>query len=201
MRARNLSFRRVKKTGRLDHRNDYNKKRNKVANMLKSVKLKYFKKLKSNPKHFLKVVKCLTKQTSSIPILKDNNENAIHNDAEKATLLNNFFSFCFNDAYPPINMSDYNQLSQPDQCSCPEELLCTEDEILEMLLSIDTTKSSGPDGISGILYAEINSYQHCSWNYKAHEHVNSFREISYCLENIVCCSSSEREQSYLCVKL
>ena len=76
MRARNLSFRRVKKTGRLDHRNDYNKKRNKVANMLKSAKLKYFKKLKSNPKHFWKVVKCLTKQTSSIPILKDNNENS-----------------------------------------------------------------------------------------------------------------------------
>ena len=46
MRARNLSFRRVKKTGRLDHRNDYNKKWNKVANMLKSAKLKYFKKLK-----------------------------------------------------------------------------------------------------------------------------------------------------------
>ena len=49
------------------------------------------------------------------------------------------------------NMSDYNQLSQPDQCSCPEELLCTDDEILEMLLSIDTTKSSGPDSISGTM--------------------------------------------------
>ena len=66
MRARNLSFRHVKKAGRLDHRNDYNKKWNKVANMLKSAKLKYFKKLKSNLKKFWKVEKCLTKQTSSI---------------------------------------------------------------------------------------------------------------------------------------
>ena len=40
-------------------------KRNKVANMLKSAKLKYFKKLKSNPKNFWKVIKCLTKQTNS----------------------------------------------------------------------------------------------------------------------------------------
>ena len=44
-------------------------------------------------------------------------------------------------------------------------------------------------------YAETNSYQHCSWNYKAHEHVNSFWKIPHCLENIVCCSNSEREQS------
>ena len=85
------------------------------------------------------------------PILKDCNEKAIHNDTEKATLLNNFFSSCFNDAYLPLNMYDYNQLSQPDQCSCPEELLYVEDEILEMLSSIDTTKSSGPDGISGTM--------------------------------------------------
>jgi hypothetical protein len=36
MRARTLSFRCVKKTGRSEHRNDYKKKRNKVANMIKS---------------------------------------------------------------------------------------------------------------------------------------------------------------------
>ena len=50
-------------------------------------------------------------------------------------------------------MSDYKQLNQPDQSSCPdhEELLCAEDEILEMLLALDTTKSSGPDGISATM--------------------------------------------------
>ena len=32
---------------------------------------------------------------------------------------------------------------------CPDDLLCTEDEVLELLLSIDTSKASGPDGISG----------------------------------------------------
>ena len=67
MRARNLSFRRMKRTGGLHHQTDYKKKRNKVANMIKNAKLKYFKRLNpSNPKHFWKVVKYLTKQTSSI---------------------------------------------------------------------------------------------------------------------------------------
>ena len=151
MRARTLSFRRVKRTGRPEHRNDYKKKRNKVANMIKCAKSRYFKRLNpSNPKTFWKLVKCLTKQTS-IPILKDSQEKAVHDDTEKATLLNEFFSSCFNNAQPPLNMSDYNEFNQPDQDSCPEQLLCTEDEILEMLLSLDTTKSNGPDGISAMM--------------------------------------------------
>ena len=98
------------------------------------------------------------------------------------------------------NMSDYNQLSQPDQCSCPEELLCTDDEILEMLLSIDTTKSSGPDGISGTMLKRTTT-SIAPGITKLMNNVNLFQEIPYCLENIVCCSNSEREQSYLCVKL
>ena len=33
--------------------------------------------------------------------------------------------------------------------SCPLDLFCTEEEIFELLAGIDTTKSNGPDGISG----------------------------------------------------
>ena len=50
-----------------------------------------------------------------------------------------------------LNISDYNKLNLPDQDSCPEQLLCTEDDVLEMLLSLDTTKSRGPDGISATM--------------------------------------------------
>ena len=35
-----------------------------------------------------------------------------------------------------------------DPAGCPEELLCTEEEVLDLLLALDTTKSNGPDGIS-----------------------------------------------------
>ena len=32
------------------------------------------------------------------------------------------------------------------------ELLCTEDDVLDLLLSLDTTKANGPDGISAIMF-------------------------------------------------
>ena len=32
--------------------------------------------------------------------------------------------------------------------SCPDELLCTEEEVFSLLANIDISKSSGPDGIS-----------------------------------------------------
>ena len=152
MHARNLAFRRVKRTGRSNHLNDYKKKCNKVANMIKSAKSKFFMGLNpSNPKGFWKVTKYLTKQTSSIPILKDCDGNAIHDDEEKATLLNEFFSRCFNSAQPPLCASDLENLSQLSQDLCPEQYLCSEDEVLKKLLSLDTSKSNGPDGISATM--------------------------------------------------
>ena len=51
----------------------------------------------------------------------------IHDDTEKATLLNDFFLSCFNDAQPPLDMVDYNALNLSDQDMCPEQFLCTED--------------------------------------------------------------------------
>ena len=34
---------------------------------------------------------------------------------------------------------------------CPSEFLCTEDDVLDLLLSLDTTKASGPDEISTLM--------------------------------------------------
>ena len=34
---------------------------------------------------------------------------------------------------------------------CPPELLCTEDDILDLLRSLDVTKANGPDGISAVM--------------------------------------------------
>ena len=34
-----------------------------------------------------------------------------------------------------------------DPNSCPEQLLCTEEEVLFLLTSLDATKASGPEGI------------------------------------------------------
>ena len=42
---------------------------------------------------------------------------------------------------------DYNL----DPSCCPQEFLCTEEEVIDLLLSLDTTKANGPDGISAIM--------------------------------------------------
>ena len=70
----------------------------------------------------------------------------ITSDKDKAEALNSYFSQCFNLAFPPLSLSD-NITGCTEQC--PPELLCEKDEVLELLLSIDVSKSSGPDGISG----------------------------------------------------
>jgi len=65
-------------------------------------------------------------------------------DQEKADALNLFFCKNFNESISPITPLDSNYENDP----CPN-LLCTVEEVTSMLSSLDTTKASGPDGISG----------------------------------------------------
>jgi len=65
-------------------------------------------------------------------------------DSAKATLLNDFFSSCFNTAVPPlVKLSDEHPSSY-----CPDDFLCTEDEVAALIRSLDISKATGPDGIS-----------------------------------------------------
>ena len=66
-------------------------------------------------------------------------------DNEKVTMLNNFFSSCFNQSIPSISPSCGSEGLQP--IDCPPELLCTEDKVLELLLALHTSKANGPDNI------------------------------------------------------
>ena len=52
--------------------------------------------------------------------------------------------------YRPLDEADYLNLGQPNSDECPEQLLCSE-EVLQMLLSLDTSKSNGPDGLSALI--------------------------------------------------
>ena len=61
-------------------------------------------------------------------------------------MLNLFFSRCFNSLSAHLeDVTDKNVLLSDDQ---PVELLCDEDSVLEVLLSLDVSKSNGPDSIS-----------------------------------------------------
>ena len=58
-------------------------------------------------------------------------------------MVNNFFSQC----PPPLTCHDCLRLTIPDKC--PEDVLCSQDEMVQFLEPNDVSKSNGPDKISG----------------------------------------------------
>ena len=76
------------------------------------------------------------------------NRDIISSDELKASVLNNYFSKCFNNTIPPLTDSDHATYQHTCSSDYPEHLLCSEDEVLNLLLSLDITKANGPDGIS-----------------------------------------------------
>ena len=67
-----------------------------------------------------------------------------------ATTLNNFLYTCFIHRQPPLqdlhHPTDLESSHPPSEC--PNELLCTEESVWELLSNLDTTKSTGSDDIS-----------------------------------------------------
>ncbi len=57
-------------------------------------------------------------------------------------MLNSFFYSCFNQLHPPIDECF------PPYYSCPDDILCSEQEVCDFLVGLDVTKASGQDGIS-----------------------------------------------------
>ena len=152
MRKRDILFRSAKSSGKSSSdRIKYNKKRNQVVEMIRDSKESYFNNNLNgvDAKSFWKTVRILnTNGISSIPTLSVGSSVAETSHA-KAAALNNYFYKCFNHEQPPLSETQtefmYTSLSSSN---CPSELLCTEESVLEMLMELDTTKSTGNDGIS-----------------------------------------------------
>ena len=125
-------------------------KRNEVANKLKRAKRNYFSSLNtSDQKSFWKATKFVTKKETRIPFLKNCNDKVISDDGEKAAILNNFFSQCFNTSVPVLSEDDRSTFVDNDIMDSDAdeyaELLCTEEEVLDMLRALDT-KQQGQMG-------------------------------------------------------
>ena len=88
----------------------------------------------------------LSKSASSIPSLSHSGVS-VSDDKDKANLLNSFFATCFNTSHPPLSVDNLNDYSS----ECPDELLCTREEVEHLLLNLDESKASGPDGISATM--------------------------------------------------
>ena len=127
-----------------------------MVSALRHGKVTFFKTLNPNlSKNFWTAILYVKKKQCSIPTLVSNNCN-FECDEEKAQVLNNHFSRNFNCSLPPLNP---NNFSVPQSVVCPDEILCTEVEVFNLISSIiDMTKSNGPDGISAkMLKATVGS--------------------------------------------
>ena len=150
MRNRNYFFRRAKRSRLSTHFQQYRNMRNKTVTMLRNAKKAYFNNLTmADKKTFWKTMKYVHKEQSTVPPLSHNG-TTVQGDTGKANMLNTFFSECFNTVLPPLSERDRTSqhLRQPPD-ECPDELLCTESEILKFLKAINISKASGPDNISG----------------------------------------------------
>ena len=117
-----------------------------MTSKLRDAKTEYMRRLNSYDKNeFWKAVKHLTKRKSPPPILSHNGTVA-STSVEKASMLNTFFGDCFNHRVSPLDFQDMDQL-EPFSC-CPDDLLCSVEEIQWLLEHLDTSKSNSPDGIS-----------------------------------------------------
>ena len=137
----------AKKSGKSEHHSKFRKLRNKVVKLMGSAKSSYFQRLNpKDQKQFWKAIKYLNKQQSSIPTLHYQ-DTAAESNSEKANLLNEFFSACFNRDIPPLSPAD-TDYHNAHYNSCPEDLLCTTDEVLFLIQTLDSSKANGPDGVS-----------------------------------------------------
>ena len=146
MRKRNMLFKKAKSSGNFTK---YKRARNRTTNLLKLAKKRYFRSLKDSKK-FWKAVKSLNKSKQSIRTLSHDSVVAC-DDADKANLLCSFFSSCFNQSCAPISPSPNHPLCFP----FPDELLCTESHVFDLLATLDTTTANGQDGISARMLKSV----------------------------------------------
>ena len=107
MKARNLAYKKAKRSRSPHDWNVYKKKRNILANKLKQAKQKFFSNLDpSNPKTFWKTAKVVTKKDTRIPQLQSDGTGLITDNCDKANTLNDYFSTCFNNSVPPLSDAD-----------------------------------------------------------------------------------------------
>ena len=149
MQKRNNMYRRAKLSGSAQLWNKFRTMRNKVTAMLRTSKQSFFNRNvnTSNKKQFWKTMKYMRAGKSTIPTLSLDGNDAV-TDRDKSSMLNSYFSDCFNKSMPPLTDLDvFSESMFPD--ASPEELLCTEEEVLHLLQTINISKASGPDRISG----------------------------------------------------
>ena len=92
-----------------------------------------------------------TRKKSSISALQVPNSGTVTEDVQKADILNNQFFSNFNHSVPSLSSFDVRDicnLGSLESSNFPEEFRCTEDQVLDLICSLDSTKATGADDIS-----------------------------------------------------
>ena len=153
IRRRNSLFKKYKVTGLESVLVEYKFVRNSVTSELHRAKQRFFNRLHhSDPKTFWKLYKTLTRKETTIPTLKRPTPSGMAvGSSKKANLLNAQFLKNFNSdnvsSFTSKELSNFNFESS----NMPDDLLCSEEEILVYLRDLDVKKSSGADGISAVM--------------------------------------------------
>ena len=127
MRKRNQLYKMAKQTGDFSK---YKLAHNSVVSNSRREKKAYFANL--NPKNLKSSGKRL-----NIPMLS-HDDTTVQTDIGKA---------CYNLSHSALDPFEYHHDLQPPH-ECPEELLCNEEDVYQLLSSLDVIKANGPDGIS-----------------------------------------------------
>ena len=102
IRKQNAAFKKANKFGKASNEAKFCKLRNKVVNVLRSSKRRYFTCLNTNDKkQFWKALKVIYKKQSLIPTLVHDSVEA-NSDKEKAEMLSTYFAESWNTLVPPL---------------------------------------------------------------------------------------------------
>ena len=100
----------------------------------------------SSPHQFWSYVRSLSSTSASIHALSSPNSPPILSDPDKASLINSTFSSLFTtDPSPLVNPSPL------DPSLCPDDLLCSEEEVDQLISDLPSNTSCCLDGISSFL--------------------------------------------------
>ena len=128
----------------------YKRQRNHVLSLLRASKQAFFDDLgNSDAKGFWKCIKTInTSKKTTIPATLTDGSDTAETSLSKATLLNNFFHRCFNRKCPPLCPTAPIACEHLDPAGFPAEFLCSSDNVGDMLVNLDMSKSSGSDNIT-----------------------------------------------------
>ena len=142
IRKRNAAFHATKRSDRPEVTTKYKKLRNEVVKMLREAKNSYFNRLNiGSRKQFWKAVKVLRKQQSTIPTLHHHSRRHCRDKLWKSHYAEQLFSTCFNTSVPPLLQLDRGSQAYIEFGStCPEDQLCTTEEVLSYIQALDANK-------------------------------------------------------------